>query len=64
MENYNRDTRGIVLNVPYAEKEEAKILGARWDPDLKKWFVPKGVEPKPFAKWFLDKSESSETSRR
>lgn len=43
--------RGIVLDVPYREKDEAKTLGALWDPDIKKWFVPKGRDPKPFAKW-------------
>ena len=27
------------LNVPYQEKEEAKEMGARWDPAAKKWFI-------------------------
>ena len=26
------------INVPYIEKEEAKKLGARWDPKKKKWY--------------------------
>ena len=31
----------VYLNVPYAEKERAKALGARWDRNIKKWyFVP------------------------
>ncbi len=30
----------IYLRVPYEEKEEAKQLGARWDPDRKQWYVP------------------------
>ena len=30
----------IYLKVPYEEKEEAKQLGARWDPDRKQWYVP------------------------
>lgn len=28
------------LNVPYAEREEAKKKGAKWDPVAKKWYMP------------------------
>ena len=38
--NYNKGFSGtgkIYLNVPYSEKDQAKELGARWDPDIKKW---------------------------
>lgn len=28
------------LNVPYAQREEAKKMGARWDPEKKKWYMP------------------------
>ncbi len=40
-----------VLKVPFAEKDEAKRLGARWDAAKKKWYVPAGVELAPFARW-------------
>ncbi|MGW8393674.1 DUF5710 domain-containing protein [Pseudoduganella sp. HUAS MS19] len=43
--------QGIVLNVPYAEKDEAKKLGAKWDPTRKKWYVPQGVNAEPFSRW-------------
>ena len=33
------------LDCPYAEKVEAKHLDARWDPDLKKWYIPPGKHP-------------------
>ena len=29
----------IYLNVPFADKDDAKTKGARWDPSQKKWFV-------------------------
>ena len=29
----------IYINVPYAEKEHAKKLKARWDPSEKSWFT-------------------------
>lgn len=32
------------LNVPYANKDEAKALGARWDRMKKQWYMPKGKE--------------------
>lgn len=40
-----------VLNVPFAEKDEAKQLGARWDPKRRKWCVPAGVDLAPFSRW-------------
>ena len=30
----------IYLNVPFAEKDAAKALGARWDAKARKWYVP------------------------
>ena len=39
------------LNVPYAEKDEARTLGARWNPTRKRWYVPPGVALDAFSKW-------------
>ena len=39
------------LNVPFAEKDQAKALGARWDNLAKQWFVPEGISAQPFVKW-------------
>lgn len=41
----------ILLKVPYAEKDEAKSLGARWNPARKCWYVPDGQDSAPFARW-------------
>ncbi|WP_209241362.1 DUF5710 domain-containing protein [Streptomyces oryzae] len=30
----------VWLDVPFAEKDEAKALGARWDPAARRWFAP------------------------
>jgi hypothetical protein len=46
------------LNVPYAEKDQARELGARWNPTRKRWYVPDGVALEPFARW-LDKDGGS-----
>ena len=40
------------LDCPYAEKDEAKSLGARWDLDARKWFVPNDVDRNHFKKWW------------
>ncbi|MDR1835518.1 MAG: DUF5710 domain-containing protein [Fusobacteriaceae bacterium] len=39
------------LKVPYAEKEEAKALGARWDAEKKKWYAPYAKDRHKFEKW-------------
>jgi hypothetical protein len=41
----------IYLNVPYAEKDAAKALGARWDAAVKKWYAPNANDLALFAKW-------------
>ena len=53
----NKKSSRVMLNVPYSEKDEAKELGAWWDAELKKWFVPSGIDAKPFEKWIESKSE-------
>ncbi len=39
------------LRVPFAEKDQAKRLGARWDATLKVWYIENVVETAPFARW-------------
>lgn len=41
----------IYLDVPYAQKDEAKALGARWDAGSKRWYVPKGALAALFKRW-------------
>ena len=41
----------IFLTVPFAEKDQAKALGARWNAAQKKWYVPEGGDSTVFAKW-------------
>ena len=41
----------VWLKVPFAEKDEAKALGARWSPAHKKWYVKDGADAVPFARW-------------
>ena len=39
------------LKVPFAEKDAAKALGARWDAANKLWYVMDKADMAPFAKW-------------
>lgn len=40
-----------MLDVPYAEKDAAKALGARWDGTARRWYVPTGVDVGLFERW-------------
>ena len=39
------------LKVPFAAKDEAKKLGARWDATRKLWYVEGKDDLAPFSKW-------------
>ena len=41
----------INLNCPYAEKDEAKKLGARWDPEKRVWYVVDPEDLSKFGRW-------------
>ena len=34
----NKNISKVYLNVPYSKKDDAKELGAKWDPSKKKWY--------------------------
>ena len=40
-----------ILNVPYAEKDDAKKAGARWDKHLKVWYSPSPANISLLQKW-------------
>lgn len=39
------------LNVPFAQKDAAKSLGARFDGAVKRWYVDEGLDLAVFAQW-------------
>lgn len=39
------------LNVPYADKDQARALGAKWDGKAKKWFVEADADLNKFKRW-------------
>lgn len=50
----------LYLNVPYREKEDAKKIGAKWDRDVKKWYLPDNgqVDAATYQKW-VDQPEET-----
>jgi putative DNA primase/helicase len=47
------------LAVPYEERDQAKAMGARWDPFKKAWYVGPSVEPEKIAKWEIRHQEAA-----
>jgi exodeoxyribonuclease VII large subunit len=41
----------VDLRVPYAQKEEAKAFGARWDRENQTWYAPPGIDLSPLKRW-------------
>ena len=39
------------LDCPFSQRDDAKALGARWDPTNKTWYVPAGKDLRPFRRW-------------
>lgn len=47
-----------LLAVPFAEKDEAKKLGARWNAERRSWYVPPGIDISLFSRWRTDEADS------
>lgn len=41
----------VILDCPFEQRHQAKALGARWDPAIKKWYVMDPPDLAPFAPW-------------
>lgn len=52
------------LSVPFADKDQAKRLGALWDKPAKSWFIPDGLDKKPFYKWQLGQSVTADNPQQ
>lgn len=50
------------LKVPFAEKDAAKKLGARWDAARKIWYVVNQDDMAPFAKWSPTSHDESDVA--
>ncbi len=48
------------LDVPYKEKDDAKVLGARWDVQARKWYIPAGTDLAPFHRWLPSELQAAQ----
>lgn len=44
----------LLINVPYADKEIVKLLGAKWKPQYKKWYVERKADYPKFIEWIIN----------
>jgi hypothetical protein len=52
----------INLVTPFAEKDEAKTLGARWDAAKKCWYIVDAADLTPFMRWIPNLDAAQNTS--
>lgn len=52
------------IQVPFKEKGQARELGGKWDRVQQSWYVPAGVDPQPFSKWFVGASAASQEASK
>ena len=51
----------INLVTPFAEKDAAKALGARWDTTRKVWYIVDVEDLTPFLRWIQNAEDGAET---
>ena len=39
------------LNVPFADKDRAKAVGAKWDKSIKAWYIEADQDMRKFSLW-------------
>lgn len=44
----------LFLDVAFAEKDNVKRLGAKWDGAMRKWYIPHGMDVHLFSRWWPD----------
>lgn len=44
----------VMLNVPFADRDEAKRLGCRFASAAKRWFIEDPDDMQPFMRWMPD----------
>ena len=51
-QNTEDDGERFYLTVNFGEKDLAKVQGARWDSEERKWYVPSNLNKNDFEKWW------------
>lgn len=64
--NRRQDNPGMRINLttPFAEKDQVKALGARWDSQKKVWYIKDVEDLTPFERWIPDTASASKPSTK
>lgn len=54
----------VYIVVPYSQKDEAKLVGARWDAEVRSWYFNSEQDALLFSKWFKVKEKLLATGDR
>jgi len=54
----------VNLDCPYAEKDQAKSMGARWDAALRVWYVKDVEDLTPFMRWLGPQPKPTLTQKK
>lgn len=60
-------TKGLkknYLSIPFEDKDQAKKFGALWDKPAKSWFIPDGLDQRPFSKWQASRSVTADNPQQ
>ena len=41
----------MLLKTEFTDRDDVKNLGAKWSAEHKKWYVPAGMDARPFSRW-------------
>lgn len=52
LHKYRQVKHGVFLDVPLLERAAARAVGGKWDARLQTWYVPRGMDPRPFRRWY------------
>lgn len=50
-----------LLNVPFKDKEDAKLLGARWDKFQNAWYCPNEAKMPSLSKWQIGQKSTTQS---
>jgi len=49
----------VNINVQFKDKDDAKSLGARWDPSIRSWYIPEGIASDGFHRWLTESDKGA-----
>lgn len=51
---YENNGERVYLEVAYKDKNKVRLLGARYDGSVRKWYIPPGVKLDMFSEWIIN----------